>query len=88
MRTTVSLSIPAELKQWVDHRVREGGFESAGEFLRDMIRRARDRDVCREIDADLVRRVEEGANVAVDQQDWAAIRRAAKRAATRRRSGR
>src|SRR5688500_11352466 len=80
MRTTMNVSLPASLKQWVDQQVEEGGYGTASEFLRDILRRARARDVRRRMDATLVEAVEEsaGASIVMDEADWAAIRAAAR----------
>jgi antitoxin ParD1/3/4 len=78
MRTTMNVSLPIELKKWVDEQVRSGGYGTASEYLRDMLRRARDRQVRRRIDAMLVEAVEEGATTVMDRADWASIRKAAR----------
>ncbi|HUP91732.1 MAG TPA: ribbon-helix-helix domain-containing protein [Solimonas sp.] len=39
MATTLRLWLPDDLKQFVDQRVREGGYVSGPEYMRDLIRR-------------------------------------------------
>jgi antitoxin ParD1/3/4 len=79
----MNVSLPKELKRWVDDQVREGGYGTASEFLRDLLRRARERQLRRRIDATLVEAVEAGASVVMDDKDWSSIRAAARRAAAK-----
>lgn len=81
MRTTMNVSLPRDLKNWVDEQVVAGGYGTTSEYLRDMLRRARERDVRRKIDAMLVESVESGANIPMDDADFASIRRSARSAA-------
>ena len=81
MRASMNISLPADLKQWVDEEVREGGYSTASEYLRDILRRARERKARRQVDELLVKAVESGASVVMDDADWAAIRRSARKAA-------
>lgn len=39
---TMNISLPDELKAFVDEQVGEGGFGSTSEYLRDLIRKQRD----------------------------------------------
>ncbi len=78
MRSTMNVSLPQDLKLWVDEQVKTGGYGTASEFLRDMLRRARERKLHRQIDTMLVEAVESGAKIAMDDADWASIRNAAR----------
>jgi antitoxin ParD1/3/4 len=35
----LNVSIPPALKSWIDHRVAEGRYSSASDYMRDLIRR-------------------------------------------------
>jgi antitoxin ParD1/3/4 len=35
----LNLSIPPALKSWIDHRVAEGRYSSASDYMRDLVRR-------------------------------------------------
>ena len=39
----MNISLPEALRSFVEERVREGGYNSASEFIRELIRDARDR---------------------------------------------
>ncbi len=38
----LNVSIPSALKAWIDHRVAEGRYSSASDFVRDLVRRDQD----------------------------------------------
>lgn len=42
--TTMNVSLPDELKAFVDTQVNAGGYGSTSDYVRDLIRRARDRE--------------------------------------------
>ena len=42
--TTMNVSLPDELKTFVDTQVNTGGYGSTSEYVRDLIRRAQDRE--------------------------------------------
>jgi len=83
----MNVSLPADLKRWVQDQVRARGFQNSAEYVRDMLRRAREKEARLELDAQLREAVESGANIVMDNADWASIRKAA-RAATKKKSGR
>jgi antitoxin ParD1/3/4 len=35
----LNISIPSALKSWIDHRVSEGRYSSASDYMRDLVRR-------------------------------------------------
>lgn len=74
----MNVSLPRELKKWVEDQVKAGGYGTASEYLRDMLRRARERQLRRGIDAALVEAVDEGAHTVMDDADWASIRKSAR----------
>ncbi len=79
----MNVSLPPELKDWVDQQVKAGGYGTASEYLRDMLRRARERQVRRRLDESLAEAIEDGASVVMDDDDWNSIRRAARASVTR-----
>jgi antitoxin ParD1/3/4 len=42
--STMNVSLPDDLKSFVDERVGHGGFGSTSEYVRDLIRRDQDRE--------------------------------------------
>ena len=47
--STMNVSLPGDLKLFVDERVYHGGYGSTSEYVRDLIRRDRDRDRLRRL---------------------------------------
>ena len=47
--STMNVSLPEELKTFVDERVGHGGFGSTSEYVRDLIRRDQDRERLRSL---------------------------------------
>jgi antitoxin ParD1/3/4 len=45
--TTMNVSLPDELKAFVDAQISSGGYGSTSEFVRDLIRREQDRQLLR-----------------------------------------
>lgn len=40
--TTMNISLPDELKLWIDQQVQKRSFASSSEYLRDLVRRQKD----------------------------------------------
>lgn len=52
---TMNISLPDQMKEWVDERVEDGSYASASDYMRDLVRRDHERKVAiawlqREID--------------------------------------
>lgn len=47
--STMNVSLPNELKSYVDEQVGDGGYGSTSEYVRDLIRRDRDRQHLRRV---------------------------------------
>ena len=47
--TTMNVSLPNELKSYVDEQVGDGGYGSTSEYVRDLIRRDKDRQHLRRV---------------------------------------
>jgi antitoxin ParD1/3/4 len=47
--STMNVSLPDELKSYVDEQVGDGGYGSTSEYVRDLIRRDRDRQQLRRL---------------------------------------
>lgn len=75
----MNISLPVDLRQWVDKQVDEGGYGTASEYIRDMLRRKRERQVKQEVEALVLEAMESGATVVMDDRDFADIRNEARR---------
>ena len=66
--TTMNISLPDEMKAWIDEQVQKRAYASSSEFFRDLIRRQRDAETFRAM-------ILEGANSGTAEQpyeDWLA----------------
>lgn len=69
--TTMNVSLPDELKTFVDERVTHDGYGSTSEYVRDLIRRDRERGVLRN---QLLEGAKSGPGVVADADYFEALR--------------
>ncbi len=74
----MNISLPEELKDFVDARIRAEGYGSSSEYMRELIRRDRDRVQFRHY---LLDGIESGAGGRLDKAYFAELRRALKKRA-------
>ena len=74
--TTMNISLPEEMKAFIDAQIAREGYASASEYVRDLIREAQRRQARNELDAKLLEGLE-GPAVDMTRDDWDAIRREA-----------
>jgi len=53
----MNISLPDPLREFVENEVRRGGYSSVSEYMRELVRRARD---ARELDGRLIESLESG----------------------------
>jgi antitoxin ParD1/3/4 len=75
--TTMNISLPEEMKAFVDAQLAREGYASASEYLRALIREAQRRQAKRELEAKLREALESGPAEPMTRADWAALRREA-----------
>lgn len=78
--STMNISLPAELKDFVDAQVATGGYGTSSEFVRDLIRRERDRLHLRAL---IMEGMASGKGEPADDAYFARLKAYAKRRATR-----
>ena len=72
--TTMNISVPDEMKAFVETRMAQEGFASASEYLRALIRDAQKRQAKRELEAKFREALESGPAVPMTRDDWVALR--------------
>ena len=84
--TTMNVSLPGSLRDFVDAQVADHGYTSASEYVRELIRSARERQSANEhLEELLLEGINSGPAAEWTDQDWADIRaRVAKRLRGRR----
>jgi antitoxin ParD1/3/4 len=74
MRSTLNISLPESLRHWVDEQVADGGYGSASEFVRELLRGEQKRRLREEIDAKLLEALGSGEPKPMTKKDWADLR--------------
>jgi antitoxin ParD1/3/4 len=74
--TTMNISLPEEMKAFVEAQVAQEGYASASEYLRTLVREEQRRRAKRELEARLLAGLE-GPAVDMAREDWDSIRREA-----------
>ncbi len=83
MRSSMNISLPAVLRQWVQAQVETRGFGTASEFVQDIIRREREKAVCVQLDQTLVEAMQTPLTEMTDR-DWDDIRNAGQKRARKK----
>ena len=74
---TMNISLPDQLKEFVDHQVGSGRYSSVSEYVRDLIRDDEKRKAQHKLEAMLMEGVRRGAATPMTRRDWAEIRKEA-----------
>jgi antitoxin ParD1/3/4 len=75
--TTMNISLPDEMKVFVETKIAQGGYASASEYLRALIRDAQKQQAKEELEAKLLEGLR-GPSVRMTRKDWGSIEREAR----------
>ena len=78
MPVTMNISLTEPLKRFVDQQVRDGGFSSTSDYMRDLIRERQRRDAENHLRALIGEGLASGPAAPVDAGHWAQMRRVAR----------
>lgn len=87
-RMTMTISIPAPMKGWVDTAVSAAGYGTASEYIRELVRQDHHRRVKDAINAELIASVDSGPARKVSDADWKALHQRLRAQDARRRARR
>lgn len=73
--TTLNVSLPTPLKRYVEKQTAEGGYSTASEYVRELIRGDRDRRAREQLEAKLLEGIASGPAKQVKRADWDQLRR-------------
>lgn len=73
--TTMNISVPDEMKAFVEAQMTQEGFASASEYLRALIRDAQKRQAKRELEAKFREAMESGPATPMTPDDWQQLER-------------
>ena len=71
--TTMNISLPDEMKAFVEDQMTQEGYASASEYLRALIREAQKRRAKRELEAKFRQAIESGPATPMTRKDWQSI---------------
>jgi antitoxin ParD1/3/4 len=83
MRSSMNISLPLVLRKWVNDQVKIRGFGTASEFMRDLLRKEREKSLRIQIDKALAKAIESPASEMTDA-DWVDIEKAGRTLAAKR----
>jgi antitoxin ParD1/3/4 len=68
--TTMNISLPEPLKDFVDNQVRERGYSTSSEYVRDLIRNDQVRQAEQRLAALMLEGLESGPAIPVTEEYW------------------
>jgi antitoxin ParD1/3/4 len=68
--TTMNISLPETLKDFVDNQVQEGGYSTSSEYVRDLIRNDQIRQAEKRLAALILEGLESGPSIPVNNDYW------------------
>lgn len=72
---TMNISLPDAMKHFIDTQVAEGGYSSASEYVRALVRDEQKRQAKARLEALLLEALDSGDPTVMTKEDWDAIRR-------------
>jgi antitoxin ParD1/3/4 len=73
-QTSMNISLPDTLRQWVEDRVAAEGYGTASEYFRALVREDQKRKAREQLDRKLVEALDSGDAAEMTAQDWRKIR--------------
>lgn len=75
--TTMNISLPDEMKAFIENQLAQEGFASASEYFRSLVREAQRRNAKQALEAKFREAIESGPATPMTREDWAALRQEA-----------
>ena len=68
--TSLNVSLPQSMREWIDDQVKKGGYGTASEFVREVIREAQKNKARQELEAKLLAGMNSDPAAEMTQADW------------------
>lgn len=68
--TTLNISLPDSMRAFIDEQIAQGGYSTASEYIRDLIRQAQKRAAQEKLDSLLLEGLESGEPIEVTDEWW------------------
>lgn len=82
--TSINISLPDSMRAYVEQQVASGGYSSASEYFRELVRQDQKRKADEHLEAMLLEGLSSGTATAMTTQDWEDVRQAVRERITKR----
>lgn len=72
---SMNISIPEKMRIYVEQQVTAGGYSTASEYIRELIRQDQKRKATEKLETLLLEGIQSGAATSMTEKDWEDIRR-------------
>jgi antitoxin ParD1/3/4 len=86
--TSMNISIPQALRNWVEAQVKGGRYGNVSEYIRELIRRDQERQAQGRLEKLLLDGIESGPATPMTKEDWTEVRADVAARLEKRRGGR
>jgi antitoxin ParD1/3/4 len=86
-QTSMNISLPESLRQWVEQRIEAEGYGTASEYFRTLVREDQKRKAREHLDQKLIEALESGPATEMTREDWAQIRATVRQRLARKAKG-
>jgi antitoxin ParD1/3/4 len=73
--TTMNISLPDSMRTFIDQKVTQGGYSTASEYIRQLVRDDQKRAAQQRLEALLMEGLESGPSHEMTAEDWDELRR-------------
>lgn len=67
---TLNISLPESMREFVDRKIADGGYSTASEYIRQLIRDDQERTARQRLEAALLEGLDSGEPVAISDEWW------------------
>lgn len=68
--TTLNISLPDSMRTFIDEQIAQGGYSTASEYIRDLIRQAQKQAAQEKLDSMLIEGLASGKSIEVTDEWW------------------
>ena len=68
--TTLNISLPDSMRTFIDEQIAQGGYSTASEYIRDLIRQAQKQAAPEKLDSMLIEGLASGKSIEVTDEWW------------------
>jgi antitoxin ParD1/3/4 len=85
--TSINISMPTNQRQFVEHKVSQGGYSTVSEYFRELVRQDEQREAEARLESLLLQSLESGEPTPLTKKDWDDVRKEVRRRAGQRKNG-